>query len=219
MGECQLPPQRFFFYFAVKALTGDCRYALMRFVGNATHTPRQAGDHHTPRKGGGVPYPPISTRVGQKDSVGIIYPKRGSMGKNAKKKLIRQFGGDASQVAQTIQTRQVKLTEKIEKMGGAEKVHKMHSSAIVGAKPKRRGRITSPDNPFVGYYITEFQKGGYFLYVPRKRGDEHKFQREISRLTAPAIGGVVCPHVGRLGVALPPSAKHFVRSLQVLWGA
>jgi hypothetical protein len=146
------------------------------------------------------------------------------MGKNAKKRALRRVAGEFNQHTQqcldNAVTRSKKLSEKIEKLGGSEKVHKMHLSCIVGAKPKRKGKITSPDNPFRGYYITQFEWGGYFIFIPQKRGEVHSDNRELSRKIAPALEGVVCRFNGKLGVALPPTiqADNVVRTLSVKWG-
>lgn len=136
------------------------------------------------------------------------------MGKNATKRLWRKHGGDANHINVIVSKRQRLQNSLIENQGGAEYVHRRHLSSIMGAKPKQKGRITAPTNPFAGCTITNY--GKYcFIAVNRKQSAI----REALKCIAPIRGGGVINHHGIVGVALPTVGnENLIRSLLVTWG-
>lgn len=137
-----------------------------------------------------------------------------NMGKNADKKVWRKYGGDANHINAIVSKRQRLQNSLIENQGGAEHVHRRHLSSIVGAKPKQRGRITAPTNPFCGCTISNFGDF-YFIAVNRKQAAI----REALKCIAPIRGGGVFNRNGIVGVALPTVGnENLIRSLLVTWG-
>ena len=162
-----------------------------------------------------------------------------SLTKNSKKRLLRKHGLDSRDTARKIFNRQQLLSNWIESQGGAEAVHLRHLSAIVAAKPKRKGRITRPDNPYRLATIEEYDYGVFVITLPPKRGTRgvggmvgnNLTDRETFDVLIPQLGGVKTQFVvsrnkvsgeekKRTVYVLPKSERvvSFVRQLSVFWG-
>lgn len=134
------------------------------------------------------------------------------MGKNEKKRLYRKYGGDAAHTERIVKEQQTKLASWIDGQGGAETVHLRHLSAIVAAKPKRKGVITKPGNPYSGSFISDY---GSFYFIHCSRGVEN---RELKRC-AHYVGGFAYNLHGISGVCLPRNVSpEVIRALSVNWG-
>lgn len=159
--------------------------------------------------------------------------------KHDKKKLARRYGGDSRHTAKIVEKRRLDLSNWIEAMGGAEAVHRNHLSAIIAAKPRKKGIITKPSNPYTGatiekyneiYIVTPPQKRGLSGIVNSFDGPNGLTDREFLNEFVPhVLGGFkhklflhenadgskwrtvyVLPNTPRVGA--------FVRSLSVFWG-
>ena len=134
------------------------------------------------------------------------------MGKNERKKLYRRYGGDTAHTERIVTKQQAALSAWIDSQGGAETVHLRHLSAIVAAKPKRKGVITKPGNPYTGSFISDY---GTFYFVHCSKGVEN---RELKRC-AHYVGGFAYNLHGVSGVCLPKSLhSEVIRVLSINWG-
>lgn len=159
--------------------------------------------------------------------------------KNDVKRLLRRHGLDSRDTARKIGIRQRLLADWIESKGGAEVVHLSHLSAIVAAKPKVRGRITHPDNPYRLATIEDYDYGVFVITLPPTRGlrgvggmvGNNLTDRETFDVLIPQLGGVKTQFVvsrnkvsgeekKRTVYVLPKSDRvvSFVRQLSVFWG-
>lgn len=161
-----------------------------------------------------------------------------SLTKNSKKRLLRKHGLDSRDTARKVFNRQQLLASWIESQGGAEAVHLRHLSAIVAAKPKRKGRITKLDNPYRLATIEEYNRV-YVVTLPVRRGlngvagmiGSNLTDKETFDVLVPQLGGVKTQFVvsrnkvsgeekKRTVYVLPKSERvvSFVRQLSVFWG-
>lgn len=100
---------------------------------------------------------------------------------------------------------------KFEQVGMADNFHKkFHKSAILAAKPRRRGKITAPDNPYVGCMVSEYPRS-YVVHVPNRRRltDTRQAMRIAANLVVPGIGFMFAKSADNAVI---------IRKLQVLWG-
>lgn len=155
------------------------------------------------------------------------------------KRLLRRHGLDSRDTARKVRNRQQLLANWIESQGGAEAVHLRHLSAIVAAKPKRKGRITRPDNPYRLATIEDYDYGVFVITLPPKRGTRgvggmvgnNLTDRETFDVLIPQLGGVKTQFVvsrnkidgkekKRTIYVLPKNDRsvRFVRQLSVFWG-
>lgn len=158
--------------------------------------------------------------------------------KNDVKRLLRRHGLDSRDTARKVFNRQRVLANWIESQGGAETVHLRHLSAIVAAKPKRKGRITKPDNPYRLATIEEYNRV-FVVTLPVRRGlngvagmiGSNLTDKETFDVLVPQLGGVKTQFVvsrnkidgkekKRTIYVLPKTdrALRFVRQLSVFWG-
>ena len=154
------------------------------------------------------------------------------------KRLLRKYGLDSRDTARKVFNRQQLLENWIESQGGAETVHLRHLSAIVAAKPKRKGRITKPDNPYRLATIEEYNRV-YVVTLPVRRGlngvagmiGSSLTDKETFDVLVPQLGGVKTQFVvsrnkvsgeekKRTVYVLPKTDRtlRFVRQLSVFWG-
>ena len=138
------------------------------------------------------------------------------IGKNAKKRLIREFGGDNAHNARIVDKQKSLRSSYIESKGGAEALHKRHASCLTAAKPKIRGKITKLNNPYCGSYITDMG-GYYFISLTTNKGKQN--ERQALKHVTPQLGGFMFTLNGIRGYVIPQTGnENFIRSLSVKWG-
>lgn len=139
-------------------------------------------------------------------------------GKNARKRAIRTAGPDGLLVAEKLRERRHKYSAWFASLGGPEALASFHRSAIVGAKPIRKGRITAPDNPLNGCLIQEYVNF-FCIFIPKhSRNERVKTERAGIAHMSTKFGGLYLPKIGYIFPKHDNESIGFVRRLSVRWG-